>query len=68
MSDGRTKRDEMRVEYDFRGGVRGKYFERYQQGTNVVVIAPDLVEEFPDSDSVNEALRRRAWRPAPSDP
>lgn len=53
-----TKRDEMRDEYDFRGGVRGKYFERYEQGTNVVVIAPDLVEDFPDSDSVNEALRQ----------
>jgi hypothetical protein len=58
MSDKRMRQDEMRDEYDFRGGVRGKYFERYQQGTNVVVIAPDLVEDFPDSDSVNEALRQ----------
>jgi hypothetical protein len=58
MSDKRTRPDEMRDEYDFRGGIRGKYFERYQEGTNVVVIAPDLVEDFPDSESVNEALRQ----------
>ena len=48
---------EMLEEYDFSHGVRGKYAARYVEGTNVVVIAPDLVEAFPDSESVNEALR-----------
>jgi hypothetical protein len=42
---------------DFSKGVRGKYFNRMQQGTNLVIIAPDLLDTFPDSESVNEALR-----------
>ena len=50
-------RDEMRPEYDIRGGVRGKYYERYQQGTNVVVLDPDVAAVFRDSRSVNQALR-----------
>ena len=54
----KTKHDgEMRVHYDFSGGVRGKYAARYEQGTNVVVLAPDVAEVFPDSIAVNEALR-----------
>jgi hypothetical protein len=44
-------------EYDFSGGVRGKYAQRYQESSNVVVIDPDVAEFFPDHDSVNEALR-----------
>ena len=48
---------EMRAEYDFSGGVRGKYVERYRKGTNVVLIDPELAEAFPDSKSVNDALR-----------
>jgi hypothetical protein len=47
----------MRAEYDFTGGVRGKYVDRYRQGTNVVLLDPELVEAFPDSKSVNDALR-----------
>ena len=47
----------MRAEYDFSGGVRGKYAERYRQGTNVVLLDPEVAEAFPDSKSVNEALR-----------
>ena len=47
----------MLEEYDFTGGVRGKYAKRYAEGTNVVVIEPDVAEYFPDHDSVNEALR-----------
>ena len=47
-------------EYDFSGGVRGKYAQRYREGSNVVVIEPDVVEFFPDHDSVNEALRNLA--------
>ncbi|MBB5064997.1 hypothetical protein [Granulicella mallensis] len=42
---------------DFSKGVRGKHHARMQQGTNVVLIAPDLLETFPDSEAVNEALR-----------
>ena len=42
---------------DFSKGVRGKHHTRMQQGTNVVLIAPDLLDTFPDSESVNEALR-----------
>jgi hypothetical protein len=49
--------DEMQPEYDFRGGVRGKYAERYAAGSNVVVLEPDVAEVFPDSESVNQALR-----------
>lgn len=48
---------EMLEEYDFRGGRRGVYAERYAQGTNLVALAPDLMEVFPDSEAVNEALR-----------
>ena len=44
-------------EYDFTGGVRGKYAKRYAEGTNIVVIDPDVAEYFPDNESVNEALR-----------
>lgn len=46
-----------RPNLDFSKGVRGKYYDRAKQGTNIAVIAPDLLDAFPDSDSVNEALR-----------
>ena len=44
-------------EYDFNKGVRGKYSKRFAEGTNIVLLAPDLQKDFPDSKSVNEALR-----------
>jgi hypothetical protein len=47
----------MLPEYDFSKGVRGKYARRYAEGSNVVVLSPDLAAVFPDSASVNEALR-----------
>ena len=50
--------DEMRPEYDLRGGVRGKYYERYKQGTNVVLLEPDVAKVFRDSATVNKALRQ----------
>jgi hypothetical protein len=54
----RMKSDpDMLEEYDFTGGVRGKYAKRYAEGTNVVVIDPDVAKYFPDHESVNEALR-----------
>ena len=49
--------DEMRAEYNFAGGVRGKYAKEYAEGTNVVVLEPDISREFPTAESVNEALR-----------
>ena len=48
---------EMLDEYDFSKGRRSKYVQRYAAGSNVVVISPDVAEAFPDSESVNEALR-----------
>jgi hypothetical protein len=48
---------EMLDEYDFSKGVRGKYAKRFAEGTNLVLLAPDLAKVFPDSDAVNEALR-----------
>ena len=48
---------DMLEEYDFRGGRRGVYAERYAQGTNLIALAPDVAEVFPDSEAVNEALR-----------
>ena len=47
----------MRTEYDFSNGARGKYADRYRQGANVVLLEPELVAAFPDSKSVNDALR-----------
>ncbi len=55
-----TKNDmppDMLDEYDFSKADRGKYEERYAEGTNIVILAPDVAEFFPDSESVNTALR-----------
>ena len=52
-----TKSDEMRREYDFSGGIRGKHHRAYQKGTNVVLLEPDVAAVFKDSESVNHALR-----------
>ena len=49
--------DELRPEYDFSGGVRGKHHDAYQAGTNVVLLDADVAKAFPDSASVNRALR-----------
>ncbi|MDO8547470.1 MAG: hypothetical protein Q7R68_08940 [Nitrospirales bacterium] len=51
------KHVDMLPEYDFSKGVRGKYAKRYATGSNVVVLSPDVAKKFPDSDSVNKALR-----------
>ena len=48
---------DMRAEYDFSQGVRGKYAKRYAKGTNAVLLSPDVAAAFPDSESVNNALR-----------
>lgn len=60
MESNQDLEDELRPEYDFsrmRGGVRGKYVERYRTGTNVVLLDPDVAQAFPTSEAVNEALR-----------
>jgi len=53
--------DELRPEYDMhellRGGVQGKYVDRYRAGTNLVLLDPDVAQAFPDETAVNEALR-----------
>jgi len=49
--------DEMLPHYDFTGGVRGKYADRVRKGTNFVLLDKDVYEMFPDSESVNRALR-----------
>jgi hypothetical protein len=51
---------DMLDEYDFSGGVRGKHAASYAEGSNVVVLDPDVAEVFPDSQSVNKALRALA--------
>jgi hypothetical protein len=50
----------MRPEHDFasmKGGARGKHYEQYRKGTNVVLIEPDVAGAFPTEDAVNQALR-----------
>ena len=52
--------DDLRPEYDLsklKGGVRGKYYKQATAGTNLVLIEPELTEVFPDTESVNRALR-----------
>jgi hypothetical protein len=59
MSTGK-KSDDVQPEYDLATlgkATRGKYFKRYQQGSNVVVIDPDLADSFPNAKAVNDALR-----------
>jgi hypothetical protein len=52
--------DTMRPEYDFSKAVRGVTAARYAEGTNVVLLDPDVAEIFPDTRAVNEALRTMA--------
>jgi hypothetical protein len=67
----RRKDDDLRPEYDLKKlgeGARGKYLERYREGSNVVVIDADLTDAFPNAKAVNDALRevlakRKAKRP-----
>lgn len=57
----RAQKDpDMLEEYNFSKGIRGKYAKRYAEGTNVVVIEPDIAKIFPDHNSVNQALRSLA--------
>ncbi|PYS78982.1 MAG: hypothetical protein DMF67_03330 [Acidobacteria bacterium] len=59
--EAKPEEDELRPEYDLsqlKGRVRGKYVERYREGTNLVLLEPDVAAVFPDAKAVNEALRR----------
>jgi hypothetical protein len=49
--------DELREEYDFSRGVRGKYAQRYSKGTNIIILDADVAKVFRDSEAVNKALR-----------
>jgi hypothetical protein len=56
----RDLKDELREEYDLsklKNRVRGKYVERFQQGTNLILLEPEIAKAFPDSEAVNNALR-----------
>lgn len=55
-----AKHDELRPEYkreELGVGVRGKYFEEYNKGTNLVLLSPDVAKAFPTEEAVNQALR-----------
>jgi hypothetical protein len=52
--------DTMREEYDFSEGVRGKHYQAYRQGTNLVLLEPDVAAVFKDAATVNTALRMLA--------
>jgi hypothetical protein len=55
-----TYGSEMKKEYDFSNARSNKYAKKYAEGSNIVIIEPDLVKFFPDSKSVNKALRALA--------
>ena len=57
MSNRHNDEDDDIPEMDLTGGVRGKYYERYKQGTNIVLLEPDVASVFRDSAVVNQALR-----------
>lgn len=60
-----SREDDIRPEYPpelIRSGERGKYAERYREGTNIVLIDPELQEHYPDSEAVNRALREHLAR------
>jgi hypothetical protein len=52
--------DTMREEYDFSGGIRGRHYQAYRQGTNLVLLEPDVAAIFKDAAAVNAALRMLA--------
>jgi hypothetical protein len=49
--------DDLRDHYDFSGGVRGKHFKRFREGTNLILLAPDVAKVFKNAEAVNSALR-----------
>jgi hypothetical protein len=58
MKKDKTMSDpDMQPEYDFSQGIRGKYASKYAEGSNIIILSPDVAKVFPDSESVNDALR-----------
>jgi hypothetical protein len=55
-----SENNEMLDQYDFSKGERGKYAKKYHQGSNIVVLDPDVAQRFPNSEAVNQALRSLA--------
>ncbi len=55
--DNQASDDDLRAEYDFSAGVRGKHYQQYRAGTNLVFLDADVARAFKDSESVNQALR-----------
>jgi hypothetical protein len=53
----KQERNELRPEYDFSAGIRGKYSKRYAEGTNLVLLDADVAQAFVDAETVNKALR-----------
>ena len=53
----KSEKEEMRSEYDFSGGVRGKHHQAYREGSNVVLLDPEVARVFRDAEAVNRALR-----------
>jgi hypothetical protein len=60
MKKPKAKKETMLAEYDFSSGTKGKYAKLYKQGTNLILLEPDIAEAFPDSKSVNDSLRALA--------
>lgn len=58
----KPEEEEMREEYDFSAGVRGKYAQRFEAGSSVVVLDPDVAAEFKTRQAVNDALRNQLAR------
>lgn len=59
-----SKDDDLRGEYDFSRRIRGRFATRYAEGSNVVVLEPDLAAKYRTSEEVNEALRQLEKRMA----
>jgi len=57
MSKKPRQSEDMRDEYDFSQGIRGKYSDRFREGSNVVVLEPDVAGKFDSDEAVNKALR-----------
>ncbi len=70
MENNQELEDELLPEYDFSnmtGGVRGKYIKRYETGTNIILLAPDVDRAFPTSESVISP-RNRSMGSSPNSP
>ncbi|OQY54200.1 MAG: hypothetical protein B6245_21600 [Desulfobacteraceae bacterium 4572_88] len=60
MNQTNSDEEEMLEEHDFSNGIRGRYVSRFKEGSNVIILDPDVAKIFNDSESVNNALRSMA--------